>query len=471
MMKLTKRFGSLLIAFILTGAALSSPWLTSEAVLASGEPDSLLARADTLASAAAAASAAVEPVPFTLPFAVDSLCRLQDEQRTLDRFFRELEALKQGKDTVITVVHLGDSHVQCGYLSGQIMRLFHGDFGNAGRGLVVPLKLSRTNEPDDYFLRSTITDWQKGRCVQRTPQCPVGVGGIGIRTAQRKINLEVIIAENNGAGYAFDRAVLFRHPKATPLVATTPSDPTVRMQTGKEPVCPGVACDTFRVGRLTDTLFLRSRTQPAGSNNLYYALSLTNGRPGVLYHSIGVNGAMFVNYTDSSYIRQLALLKPSLLIVSMGTNETFGRRFNAPEFQGQVARLLDLIGHYLPGAALLLTTPPECYQRKTINKKRVYQRNPNTDTAARTLVEYARKRGIACWDLYTATGGKGSSEKWYKENGFGRDRIHFTKETYREQGNLFYRALMKNYNEYIRRSSGPVVSPALTDSSVAYGIQ
>ena len=469
MMKLTKRYVNLLIAFILTGAALTSPWLTGEALQAPQEPDSLFASADTLALAAPAVSAAVEPVPYALPFAVDSLCFLQDEKQTLDRFFSELEALKRGKDTVITVVHLGDSHIQCGYLSGQIMRLFHRDFGNAGRGLVVPLKLTRTNEPDDYFIRSTITDWQKGRCIQRTPACPVGIGGIGIRTTQRKINLEVIIAENNGAGYEFGQAVLFRHPDASPLVATAPSEPTVRMQTGKEPLCPGVTCDTFRVGRLTDTLYLRSRT-PSASNNSYYGLSLSNGRPGVLYHSIGVNGAMFVNYTDPAYIRQLALLKPSLLIVSMGTNETFGRRFNAPEFEGQVARLLDLIGRYLPHTALLLTTPPECYQRKTVNKKRVYQRNPNTDTAARTLVNYARKRGIACWDLYAATGGKGSSAKWYKADMFGRDRIHFTKETYREQGNLFYRALMKSYNEYISLRSGAVAAPQ-TDSSIAYGIQ
>lgn len=48
----------------------------------------------------------------------------------------------------------------------------------------------------------------------------------------------------------------------------------------------------------------------------------TNGYPGVLYHSVGVTGAMYVNYTDEAYVRQLALLKPSLLIISLGTNET-----------------------------------------------------------------------------------------------------------------------------------------------------
>ena len=34
----------------------------------------------------------------------------------------------------------------------------------------------------------------------------------------------------------------------------------------------------------------------------------------------------------------------------------------------------------------------------------------------------------------------------------GRDRIHFTKEGYREQGTLLYRALMQTYNEWKSRN-------------------
>ncbi len=46
------------------------------------------------------------------------------------RFFAELEALRAGKDTVVTIVQLGDSHIQAGSLSGQVMRAFHHAFGN-----------------------------------------------------------------------------------------------------------------------------------------------------------------------------------------------------------------------------------------------------------------------------------------------------------------------------------------------------
>ena len=45
---------------------------------------------------------------------------------------------------------------------------------------------------------------------------------------------------------------------------------------------------------------------------------------------------------------------------------------------------------------------------------------------------------------------KSSCTKWRKEKLMGRDRIHFTKDGYREQGTLLYRALMQSYNQMLK---------------------
>ena len=163
-----------------------------------------------------------------------------------------------------------------------------------------------------------------------------------------------------------------------------------------------------------------------------------------------MNGAMYVNYTDEAYVRQLALLKPSLLIISLGTNETFGRRFRSEEFGGQIRAFVSLVKKQMPETAILLTTPPECYKRTYVNKKRTYVRNSNTQLAAKAIVKAAHEEGVACWDLFAATGGKSSCTKWRKEKLMGRDRIHFTKDGYREQGTLLYRALMQSYNQMLK---------------------
>ncbi len=373
---------------------------------------------------------------------------------SLQAFFAGLDSLRAGKDTVLTIVHLGDSHIQAGYYSGKVMRLLQEQFGNAGRGWIAPFKLSRTNEPDDYFISSAVREWVAGRCIQANKKCPVGIGGIGIQSVSPSINLDVRIAPNNGAGYSFNRAILYRGEKSMPMLPTGPLKDSVQTSLATVPAVAGVLADTFRISYPVDTLQLHSTRRKQGTDkllpastfkNVYYGFNLTNGNPGILYHSVGVNGAMYVNYTDETYVRQLALLKPSLLIVSLGTNETFGRRFRTEEFGGQVRAFVSLVKKYMPETAIMLTTPPECYKRTYVNKKRTYVRNANTQLAAKAIVKAAHEEGVACWDLFAATGGKGSCVKWHKEKLMGRDRIHFTKEGYREQGTLLVRALLRSY--------------------------
>ena len=377
----------------------------------------------SLDSLAVRDTVALPPLSYSMKVGKDTLI-LPDSSKEWNNFFNELDSLRAGKDTAITIVQLGDSHIQAGHLSGRVMRLFQQAFGNAGRGWIAPFKLSKTNEPDDYFIKSVAKDWIAGRCIQHVRKTPIGIGGIGIKSVSPSINFDVVITPNNGAGYEFNEAILYRGEKSMPMLpagALKDSVQTFRADT----VCvPGVLADTFRISCLTDTLQLQSTRRKEGTNtlrpassftNLYYGLTLKNGGRGILYHSIGVNGAMYVNYTDEAYIRQLALLKP-------------------------------LVKKELPNTAILLTTPPECYRRVRSGKQRTYVRNDNTERAARAIRNVAKKEEVACWDLFTTTGGKNSCRKWHSSRLMGRDRIHFTKEGYQEQGTLLFRAFMESYN-------------------------
>lgn len=389
-----------------------------------------------------------------LPATKDST---QSNYDLLQNFFSALNSLRTGKDTVLTIVHLGDSHIQAGHYSGRTMRLLQQQFGNAGRGWIAPFKLSRTNEPDDYFISSVIREWTAGRCIQRNRKCEIGPGGIGIQSTSPSINFDIKIAPNNGAGYSFNQAIFYRNEKSMPMLPVGKLKDSVETILSTTTALPGVIADTFRISCLADTLQLQSTRRKQGTDkllpassfkNIYYGFSLTNSQPGILYHAVGVNGAMYVNFTDKSYIRKLALLNPSLLIVSLGTNETFGRRFTRAEFAGQVEAFVKLVKQEMPNTAILLTTPAECYKRTYVNKKRTYVRNENTERAAKAIVDVAHREGLACWDLFAATGGKSSCTKWHKAGLLGRDRVHFTKEGYREQGELLYRALAREFNKW-----------------------
>jgi hypothetical protein len=79
---------------------------------------------------------------------------LQNDQRALLPFYQKLLELRNGLREQVIIYQIGDSHVQSGYLSGTARSALQKYFGNAGRGLIFPYRLARTNQPDDYQISS-----------------------------------------------------------------------------------------------------------------------------------------------------------------------------------------------------------------------------------------------------------------------------------------------------------------------------
>lgn len=172
------------------------------------------------------------------------------------------------------------------------------------------------------------------------------------------------------------------------------------------------------------------------------------GNPGLVFHIFGVNGATAASFHAEEHIREVASLNPDLIIVSFGTNEAHGK-YAASDHRVELDNLITSIRQACPNAAILLTTPPGAY----IGKRYARRINPNTRQAAKVITEYAERKKIASWDLYTIAGsGKHAVRNWKRSNLFRRDGIHFTPEGYRLQGTLLYQAFIKVYNEYVANS-------------------
>ncbi len=63
--------------------------------------------------------------------------------------------LAAADDTVISIVHIGDSHIQAEGSTSRTRTLLEDRFGSAGRGLVIPFRLAGTNQPNDYTISSS----------------------------------------------------------------------------------------------------------------------------------------------------------------------------------------------------------------------------------------------------------------------------------------------------------------------------
>ena len=113
---------------------------------------------------------------YKFPGATENV--LTDSASSLRPFFDRLRALEDGDrdSSPVSICHVGDSHIQADYQTGLIRRMFQDFFGNAGRGLIVPLRLAKTNEPRNYRISSS-GKWEGIRCI-KPGKYPVGIGGM-----------------------------------------------------------------------------------------------------------------------------------------------------------------------------------------------------------------------------------------------------------------------------------------------------
>lgn len=381
-----------------------------------------------------------------LDFINSSANELKGNVASLDSFFEQLYRLKSeegSNNSQISVFHLGDSHLQAGFLNGTVMQDFHKDFGNAGRGLIFPLKLANTNEPFDYSITSTST-WRSARCTSIRIPFPLGVGGLSLFTTEDNFDLDIRTSTRRQPSYEFNRVKVFHHPNSPPLVVSGSGVKVKSKSTNKSFV------SEFVFENQVNEFTLRGSKENPNDSAIFYGVSLENGRPGVLYHTVGLNGAQFIHYLRiDSFAEQINAVNPQLIIFSLGTNEAFRGEIREAQIRREIDRLVQHIRQKNPEALFLFITPAECQYRVVENNVTVYRPNPRIRIVRDAIINYANENHYAYWDIYDISGGEGSSESWVRNKLLSRDRVHFEVAGYRIQGNLLYQAIVKGYNNYV----------------------
>ena len=367
---------------------------------------------------------------------------IHDAHHQLDGVFEKLYDLTQTKEDTsqLIIMHIGDSHMQGGMLSGRIRNHFHHHFGNAGRGLIVPYRLSRSNEPRDYCIKSNVK-WQKSRCIEKSNSLPIGVGGISVATDESKADLHISVLGDEIQDYSFNKIRVFGKKNAL----TPNADANIWAYADAD-------SSVFVLNEPTTNIDLfRQNSADYVTPTLFGGVSLENSHKGVLYHAIGANGAHYQDYVKhSEFFSQAALLQPDLIIVSLGTNEAFGGRFNKSGFVSQMDAMVTELKSHNPNAVIMLTTPAEVYIKKKARRKRMVSApNRNCDLVADAIVEYASAHHLPVWDMNRITGGEGSAKTWLSHDFLRPDRIHFTEAGYAIQGDLFFKSFICNYNSYV----------------------
>ncbi len=372
--------------------------------------------------------------------------------RGMWHFYHQLSRLEAGRIRTINIVHIGDSHIQADWFSGETRRLLQRRFGSAGRGLVFPYALAKTNSPGDIHSYSNVS-WEIDRIISSENYLPIGLSGITLRTHRPDFSLQLKVDDAPGLDYRFNKVTVLTGSDQDhfDLLASARPIELVQKYGSEKEVFP-ISLSSRSLNPFTSTVYLSDLThqihlqaQPNRNRQqqaTFYGLVLENfNARGILYHTIGVNSAQYRHYARADvFAEQLQALRPDLVIISLGTNESVGY-FSEERFFQQVDDLVHNIEQYMPHTAILFTTPPDAYYQGKTNAK--------VNLCREVLLRYAFNNDLSCWDLYEVMGGENSVDQWYHAGLAGRDRLHFTKAGYELQGKLLYEAILHGYDAYL----------------------
>jgi LysM repeat protein len=350
-------------------------------------------------------------------------------------------------DTVFTIIHIGDSHIQGDYFSGEIRMQLQSYFGNAGRGILFPYALAKSFGPRGVSAKP-VGVWTGYKTLTQSLTEPLGVSGYGASTRSAAASIQLSLTEKFKEENALG---LFSTPEmqkiniwhsADNASFTTQLNPEFQW-TGSQfyPTGWGVSSYLAQQPQTGFTLSL-SATAPTQNHYNFYGFEIVPMQQrGVVYHHCGVVGAQFTHLINKApyTVEQIAHIKPDILIFSFGTNEAYNGKLDSQVYTPAVMKFLSDIAAASPTTAIILTTAPD-----TRSQNRIPPQQINVNNQLRKI---AKLQKATLYDLNQAMGGWGSLYVWYKQKLTLTDKLHFNAAGYALQGQLLTLSLLQAYNK------------------------
>ena len=367
----------------------------------------------------------------------DTLCWGKDSM-PLVRFYEKLDRIIRTKQGHVHIMHIGGSHVQAGTMSHRIRKHVLAEYSGApaDRGLIFPYSAADAcNNPRDYKItRSNV--FSLIRNVYKEYPSPLGMSGISVYCTQSVQSIKFTMNEPE-YDFATDTLILFGRSNGNYIDPILKYDTIWRfpdeadLDNERYYFYPGRPLQEF-------TFYF-----PCGPADTFFVngLWLKNGKPGVTFTSIGVNGAAVPSYLRcKNFTRDMKAFPPDLVIFGIGVNDAFGNDFDSTVFKNNYLQLIARIREANPDCAFIFLSNNDTWKKVKRKRYAVNQTGPEVSDVMHRL---ANLTGGAVWDQFEVMGGLGSMAKWQAKGLAQTDRVHFTVNGYNLIGDLFWHAFVQ----------------------------
>ncbi|MBA2733054.1 MAG: hypothetical protein H0U54_09225 [Acidobacteria bacterium] len=395
------------------------------------------------------------------PVIVGSDHPVEDPAKALDSFYASL-ARTDGKQAgaITRVTHYGDSPITNDGITSTVRRLMQTRFGDAGHGFIL------MDRPWAWYNHDAIT-FTSGGGWDDTPMGPgsstgeFGLGGVSFRASGPGKYARFAPATTGETGKNFSRMEVYyqAEPGGGQFSVSVNNESGHSISTSGD--APVSAFHEIKASKSGENTFEVKTT--GGSVELYGAV-LENDGPGVVYDSLGVNGAyaglLVSAMNQEHWAEQLRHRNPNLVVINYGTNES---QYASPDqmqrYEKDLREVIRRVRVALPNVSILVVSPMDRGKRAPGGKIITM---PSIPLIVEMQRRVALEENCAFFNTFQAMGGNGTMAKWAAGKGknhlVGGDLTHPTAEGGVVVGGLIYEALNDGYTKYKARAGNQLVA-------------
>lgn len=165
----------------------------------------------------------------------------------------------------------------------------------------------------------------------------------------------------------------------------------------------------------------------------------------------GSSGTVFTTTNKELLAKSYNILGVDLFILQFGGNAVpyILDKKSAQDFANYFYYQIAFLKTVVPDACFIVIGPSDM----SVKDKDQYITYPNLENIISELKKATNKAGAIYWDMYKAMGGKNSMIAWVNSNPqlAAPDYVHFTPQGTQIVANMFYNALIYEYNNYKNR--------------------
>jgi len=370
----------------------------------------------------------------------------------LNDFFRDLHLLEKGQDTLVRVLHFGDSQLEGDRITTNLREKFQAQFGGCGTGF---LNIVDKLNSKYCIVQNTKSYWQSavayGARYNRGLLNYYGIMGEYHKLAPAETIKGDLTYIKSPHAKPKEQQVervkfLYRNPDAPiELIVKIPAQPDEKVTLAKSEK-PQIFEYTLKQPFQQVSMQIDAQ----GKSPEVYGVALDCKR-GIAFDNIpwrGSSGVEFVNMNKENLKRQIKQLNVKLIILQFGVNIVPSPLSDYTFFENMLYQQLKMLKEIAPDVSILVVGVSDMSRNMT----GAYESYPNIEKIRNAQRNAAFKANCAFWDLYEAMGGKNSMPSWVFAKPVplaGKDFTHFTPEGAKIVSEMLYKALLVEYAKFL----------------------